>query len=715
MTHTLLETLNSEQEAAVTAPLGHLLILAGAGSGKTRVLTHRIAWLLQTHQASAHSILAVTFTNKAANEMRQRLEKIVPFDVRHLWIGTFHSIAHRLLRLHWQAAGLAENFQVIDSDDQYRLVRRVLAQLNLDEKHWPPRQSQWFINSQKELGLRAAMVDDEHDPFRKTQIRIYSAYEELCNATHSVDFSELLLRVHELWRTAPDILAHYQARFTQVLVDEFQDTNPMQYAWIRQLAGSNTNVMIVGDDDQSIYGWRGARAENLAQFITDYPNVTTIRLEQNYRSTQTILNAANAVISQNSDRLGKELWTEEEAGEALSLYEAFDEHDEARFIRSHIQKKYSQGIGYSDMAILYRSNAQSRVLEETLLEGNIAYRIYGGLRFFERAEIKAALGYVRLIYNPEDDTAFERIVNQPPRGIGDKTMQQLRDVAREQGISLWQATRKALVEHTLTNRALTAVASFVDLIVSLQPILQHAELDQIVERILQQSGLYALYQQDRSEKGRAKVENLDELITVAKEFTPEEGSDLPLLAAFLTQSVLDSGEKEAALGEDAIQMMTLHSAKGLEFPVVFMVGMEEGLFPHYLSVNEGDGLAEERRLCYVGMTRAMKKLYLTYAQSRQMHGRSDRKQRSRFIAEIPKEYIHKERLSTSFAPIHKTTTSIPQGYTLGQRVRHPLFGEGVILAFEGSGDHTRVQVRFSDPLHGSKWLVLGFAKLQSVC
>ncbi len=711
MSNTLLELLNSEQVAAVTAAPGHLLILAGAGSGKTRVLTHRIAWLLTTGHAHANGILAVTFTNKAAHEMRHRLQQVAPYDVRHLWIGTFHSIAHRLLRLHWQAAGLSENFQIIDSDDQYRLVRRVLAQLNLDEKNWPPRQAQWFINSQKELGLRAAQVDDEHDAFRRTQIRIYSAYEELCAATNSVDFAELLLRVHELWRNSPDILAHYQARFSHLLVDEFQDTNAMQYAWIRQLAGANTDVMVVGDDDQAIYGWRGALAENLAQFLKDYANVTTICLEQNYRSTKTILHAANAVIAKNDDRLGKELWTEGEEGEPISLYEAFDEHDEARFIRSCIQKAYSQGVAYSAMAILYRSNAQSRVLEETLLEGHISYRIYGGLRFFDRAEVKDALAYLRLVYNVDDDTAFERIVNQPPRGIGDKTMEQLRDAARGNALSLWQAARKLITEGALANRAATAINGFIELILALQPIVQQTQIDSMLEQILQRSELSAYYKKDRSEKGLAKSENLDELITVAKEFSPEANTDLPPLAAFLAQAVLDSGEKEAAMGEDAVQMMTLHSAKGLEFPIVFMCGLEEGLFPHYLSVNDGDGLAEERRLCYVGMTRAMKKLYLTYAQSRQLHGRSECKKHSRFLSEIPKEYIKKERLSSSFTPLRATSG---YGFNLGERVRHPLFGEGTILAFEGSGDHARVQVQFVNFEHGTKWLVCSFAKLQKV-
>ncbi len=715
MSTALLDVLNSEQTAAVSAEPGNVLVLAGAGSGKTRVLTHRIAWLLSMGYAEAYGVLAVTFTNKAAQEMRHRLQDILPLDVRHLWIGTFHSLAHRLLRLHWREAGLSETFQIIDSEDQYRLVRRVLAQLNLDEKHWPPRQAQWFINTQKELGLRAESVDDQHDVFRRTQIRIYAAYEALCAATQSVDFSELLLRVHELWRNAPDILAHYQARFTQILVDEFQDTNAMQYAWIRQLAGPNTHVMVVGDDDQSIYGWRGACAENLAQFIQDYREVKTIRLEQNYRSTQTILNAANAVISKNSARLGKALWTEKEEGEPISVYEAFDEYDEARFIRHCIQGAYEQGVSYSAMAILYRSNAQSRLLEELLLEQCIAYRIYGGLRFFDRAEIRDALAYLRLIYNVEDDTAFERIVNQPPRGIGDKTLQQLRDTARENALSLWQATYKLLDERLLSARAATSMKEFVDLIEKLRPVTQQAELEIMLEKIFEHSGLYAFYKKDRSEKGLAKVENLDELITVAKEFSPDVDNDLPALAAFLAQAVLDSGEKEALIGEDAVQLMTLHAAKGLEFPVVFMCGLEEGLFPHYLSVNENEemGLAEERRLCYVGMTRAMKKLYLSYAQSRQLHGRSERKRRSRFLAEIPKQYLRAERLNQSFSMPTRTQTFSDYGFGLGERVRHPSFGEGTILAFEGKGEHARVQVQFASP-QGTKWLVLSFAKLQSV-
>ncbi len=712
-----LDELNPEQLAAVTAAPGHLLVLAGAGSGKTRVLTHRIAWLLETHAASAHGILAVTFTNKASHEMRQRLEKILPFESRHLWIGTFHSIAHRLLRLHYAKAQLAENFQIIDSDDQYRLIRRILAQLNLDEKQFPPRQAQWFISAQKEKGLRAHAIDDERDAFMRTQVKIYTAYEALCQQNHLVDFSELLLRVHELWRNEPEILAHYRARFSHILVDEFQDTNSMQYAWIRQLAGEHTQVMIVGDDDQSIYGWRGAQAENLAHFSRDYPNVTTVRLEQNYRSTKTILNAANAVIAQNSDRLGKELWTEGETGEPISLYEAFDEHDEARFIRACIQRAFDQGYSYKDIAILYRSNAQSRVLEETLLEGNISYRIYGGLRFLDRAEIKDCLGYLRLLYNTDDDTAFERVVNQPPRGIGDKTLQQLRDLAREEKISLWQACEKARLNKTLTPRAATSIAEFMNLIESLKPLMNSMPLDQVLDKMIQGAGLQAHYQKDRSEKGLAKVENLAEFIVFAREFKAEENSELPLVAAFLSQAVLDSGEKEAALGEDAVQMMTLHSAKGLEFPMVFMAGLEEGLFPHYLSANEADGLAEERRLCYVGMTRAMKKLYLTHAQSRSLHGSGSLKQRSRFLAEVPEEYLQQERRQTKFSayPTQRSPTRLQantSGFSLGQTVRHPLFGEGTVLDLEGQGEHTRVQVRFKHS--GSKWLVLSFAKLEKV-
>ncbi|WP_345889166.1 DNA helicase II [Shewanella algae] len=713
----LLDGLNDKQREAVAAPQSSMLVLAGAGSGKTRVLTHRIAWLLQVENQSPYSIMAVTFTNKAAAEMRERVEKIVGNHMGRMWIGTFHGLAHRLLRTHWQDAGLPQNFQILDSDDQLRLLKRILKSLNLDEKQYPPRMVAGYINGKKDEGLRPKHLDGGLFPMEQKLVQIYQVYQESCDRAGLVDFAEILLRAHELFLNKEHILAHYQDRFRNILVDEFQDTNAIQYAWIRVLAGKSANVMIVGDDDQSIYGWRGAQVENLNKFLQDFPNAETIRLEQNYRSSGNILKASNELIANNPDRLGKQLWTEDVDGEPISVYCAFNEMDEARFIIGRIGDWQDKGGSLSDCAILYRSNAQSRVLEEALLHKGLAYRIYGGLRFFERQEIKDAMGYLRLIANRDDDAAFERVVNTPARGIGDRTLDILRTTARQQQLTLWQACVRLLEEKVLAGRAANAVRSFMDLIVQLRSDTEELPLYRQADIVIQDSGLKAMYEQEKGEKAQARVENLEELVTAARTFeVPEELVDMGELNAFLSHAALEAGEGQADAHTDAVQLMTLHSAKGLEFPLVFMAGVEEGLFPSQLSLEEGDRLEEERRLCYVGMTRAMLQLYITYAESRRIYGRENYSRPSRFIKEIPPQYLQEIRLKAQVAtPMANNRFSKSQssfndtGFNVGQRVLHPKFGEGIVTNFEGQGAQARVQVNFDD--FGSKWLVVAYAKL----
>ncbi|WP_412501283.1 DNA helicase II [Shewanella chilikensis] len=713
----LLDGLNDKQREAVAAPQSSMLVLAGAGSGKTRVLTHRIAWLLQVENQSPYSIMAVTFTNKAAAEMRERVEKIVGNHMGRMWIGTFHGLAHRLLRTHWQDAGLPQNFQILDSDDQLRLLKRILKSLNLDEKQYPPRMVASYINGKKDEGLRPKHLDGGIFPMEQKLIQIYQVYQESCDRAGLVDFAEILLRAHELFLNKEHILAHYQDRFRNILVDEFQDTNAIQYAWIRVLAGKSANVMIVGDDDQSIYGWRGAQVENLHKFLQDFPNAETIRLEQNYRSSGNILKASNELIANNPDRLGKQLWTEDVDGEPISVYCAFNEMDEARFIIGRIGDWQDKGGSLSDCAILYRSNAQSRVLEEALLHKGLAYRIYGGLRFFERQEIKDAMGYLRLIANRDDDAAFERVVNTPARGIGDRTLDILRTTARQQQLTLWQACVRLLEEKVLAGRAANAVRSFMDLIAQLRNDTEELPLYRQADIVIQNSGLKAMYEQEKGEKAQARVENLEELVTAARTFeVPEELVDMGELNAFLSHAALEAGEGQADAHTDAVQLMTLHSAKGLEFPLVFMAGVEEGLFPSQLSLEEGDRLEEERRLCYVGMTRAMQQLYITYAESRRIYGRENYSRPSRFIKEIPPQYLQEIRLKAQVAtPMANNRFSKSQssfndtGFNVGQRVLHPKFGEGIVTNFEGQGAQARVQVNFDD--FGSKWLVVAYAKL----
>lgn len=715
----IIDGLNDAQRAAVTAPLGSALVLAGAGSGKTRVLVHRIAWLIQVEGLSPWGILAVTFTNKAAREMRHRIEALLGQPVGGMWVGTFHGLAHRLLRAHWQEAGLPQGFQILDSDDQQRLVKRIIREMNLDDSKWPPRQVQWFINKQKDEGLRAEHLDHGGDPYQRQMIAIYREYEAACRRAGSVDFAELLLRAHELWRDRPDVLAHYRERFGAILVDEFQDTNSIQYAWLRLLAGSAQKLFVVGDDDQSIYGWRGARVENIQDFQSHYPDATVVRLEQNYRSTGNILRGANAVIANNPTRLGKQLWTEDGDGEPIRLYGAFNEVDEARFVIERIRTAVDQGSRRAECAILYRTTAQSRLFEEALLQAGIPYRVYGGLRFFERAEIKDALAYLRLVSNRHDDPSFERAVNQPPRGIGPRTLDAVRAHARDFGCSLWQAAGDLLRGGAMPARAANALRGFLDLIEEIDAGSINGDLAGRADFVIEASHLKEHFEKSRDGKGPDRIENLEELVNACRqfEFTDADESGLSEMDAFLAHAALEAGDTQADEYEDCVQLMTLHSAKGLEFPLVFIGGMEEGLFPHSMSSQEPGRLEEERRLCYVGMTRAMRQLYLSYAESRRLHGSDSYPVPSRFLREIPAELIQEVRLGAQVVrPVcHSSLTGnddSESGFRLGQRVVHPKFGEGVVLNAEGQGGSARIQVNFEAA--GAKWLVLAYARLEPV-
>ncbi len=718
----IIDPLNPAQREAVTSDAQYLLVLAGAGSGKTRVLVHRMAWLIDVNQYSPNSILAVTFTNKAAREMRERIEVMLGIPTRGMWVGTFHGIAHRLLNQHAQEAGLPQHFQIIDADDQQRLVKRIIQGMGLDDTRWPPRQAQWFINAQKDEGRRAAQCQSDSDPFAATQGRIYQAYEDYCRSNDVVDFGELLLRSFELLRDNKELLEHYRRRFRQIMVDEFQDTNHIQYEWLKLLNGTQGNLTVVGDDDQSIYGWRGARVENIRDFSQTHPDAHTVRLEQNYRSTGTVLKAANAVISRNADRLGKSLWTELPEGEPISLYAAYNEIDESRFIAEFLQQQFERGVNRSEMAILYRSNAQSRVLEESMLRLKIPYRIYGGQRFYERLEIKNALSYLKLIVNRDDDQAFERVVNTPTRGIGSKTLEEVRTLARDQSVSLWTASSRMIDAKVLSSRAANALYGFLQLINELETASANLNLAELVDHLINITGLLEFHRAEKGERGQARVDNLYELVSACKAFEPEDEEEPPL-PQFLAQATLEAGEQQAEAHEDAVQMMTFHSAKGLEFPVVIMAGMEENLFPHSMSSEEPGRLEEERRLCYVGITRAMRKLVLCYAESRRLHGDERYNGISRFVRDIPNELVDEIRVATPARPasigraarsqrsFSASDTGQATGFELGQRVTHPSFGPGVILSFEGQGAHARVQINFDQA--GTKWLVLSYARLEA--
>ncbi|HHX8482861.1 TPA: DNA helicase II [Vibrio diabolicus] len=718
----LLDGLNDKQREAVAAPLENLLVLAGAGSGKTRVLVHRIAWLMSVEQASPFSIMSVTFTNKAAAEMRGRIEELMMGSASGMWNGTFHGICHRILRAHYLDAKLPEDFQIIDSDDQQRLLKRLIKAQNLDEKQWPARQVSWWINGKKDEGLRPSHIDAYHDPVTKTYLQLYTAYQEACDRAGLVDFAEILLRAHELLRDSKFVREHYQARFKHILVDEFQDTNNIQYAWLRMMAGPDCHVMIVGDDDQSIYGWRGAKVENIEKFTLEFPSVNTIRLEQNYRSTKTILEASNTLIANNTERMGKELWTDGNVGEPISVYSAYNELDEARFAVNKIKEWQENGGALNDAAMLYRNNAQSRVLEEALIQAGLPYRIYGGMRFFERQEIRDALSYLRLMANRNDDAAFERVVNTPTRGLGDKTLETIRRAARDRGCTMWEASLAMLDEQVLTGRAAGALSRFVELITALEDDTLEMPLHEQTDHVIKYSGLFAMYEQEKGEKSKARIENLEELVTATRQFEkPEEAEEMSLLTAFLTYAALEAGEGQADEFEDAVQLMTLHSAKGLEFPLVFMVGVEEGMFPSQMSAEEAGRLEEERRLCYVGMTRAMQKLYITYAEMRRLYGQDKYHKPSRFIRELPETCLDEVRMKAQVSRPSSSgrfsQTAVKEnfnetGFSLGSRVMHPKFGEGTIINFEGSGPQSRVQIAFNG--EGIKWLVTAYARLEKL-
>ncbi|HQY36970.1 MAG TPA: 3'-5' exonuclease [Pseudomonadota bacterium] len=795
----LLDSLNPAQREAVTAEPGHYLVLAGAGSGKTRVLVQRIAWLTEVLRFSPWSVLAVTFTNKAAGEMRGRAEGLMPHGARGLTVGTFHGIAHRLLRQHWREAGLSETFQILDADDQVRLVKRTITALGVDEGRFPPRQATWFINAAKDEGKRPDGIDPGYNPSTRTLVDIYRAYEDACKRAGLVDFAELLLRVHELFLRDDKLLAHYRGRYQHLLIDEFQDTNTIQYAWIRVLAGETAKVFVVGDDDQAIYGWRGAKVENVQQFLRDFPGARTLRLEQNYRSTGHILAAANAIIANNPSRLGKSLWTEAARGEPIEVYAAFNAEEEARFVVERVRQWVREGGRHSECAILYRSNAQSRLFEEQLLVHEMPYRVYGGLRFFERAEVRDALAWMRLVASRHDDTAFERAIGAPPRGVGERSIDALRRRARADGCSLWDAALAELAGDTLAGRSKSALRAFMSLVDTLDretssevavapgtgpvgaasaatgtspvgesavaaeaaPTGQEADsalatnaapvavqasptnrgadsalatdlapitLAERFSHVIERSGLKAHHAADRAGLGESRVENLEELVNVASRYVlSKEDADAGLteLTAFLSAAALEAGEREGEAWEDCVQLMTLHAAKGLEFPLVFLAGLEDGLFPSQKSVEESGRLEEERRLAYVGITRAQRRLVLSYAESRRLHGMETYGRPSRFLTELPRESLVEVRpraqvsRPTSFGRSAESFLADRAGdagaggsFRMGQRVAHALFGEGVVMGLEGRGEHAHVQVNFEQS--GAKWLVLAYAKLQAL-
>jgi len=718
----LIGSLNPAQKEAVTAPPEHRLVLAGAGSGKTRVLVHRLGWLVAVENVSPQSVLAVTFTNKAAAEMRGRLEQLITVPVRALWVGTFHGIAHRLLRLHWKEAKLPQNFQILDSDDQQRFIKRVMKQLEIPEDQWPVRTVASFINGQKEEGRRPQHLADTGDFAQRTFLRIYTAYQAAADQAGLVDFTELLLRAYEVCRDHAEIQAHYRRRFRHILVDEFQDTNTLQYAWLRVLAGDSGIVFAVGDDDQSIFSWRGAKSGNMLSLEKDFPGSKIVRLEQNYRSTGTILKAANGLIAHNTARLGKNLWTEAGDGEPIQLYAAFSDHDEVEFVINRIREFHGRGRNFADSAILYRTSAQSRVFEEGLIRDRIPYRIYGGLRFFERMEVKDALAYLRLLGNRADDGAFERVVNLPPRGIGNTTMDRVRQLAKDQNTSLWAVAKASAA---VLGRSSSAITQFIQLIEAMDEATKNVPLSFATEIAIDRSGLRDHYKKERGEQAEARIENLDELVNAAKSFEHPEEEGVAPLDAFLTHAALEAGERQAGEGEDCVQLMTLHSAKGLEFPVVFLVGLEQGLFPHMRTIEDGS-IEEERRLCYVGMTRAQERLFLSHAEIRRTHGTEQIAAPSQFLREIPPACVVETRpraniLRPTYAPRPRRYSAPPRplavpdddgvaGFKLGQRVSHRSFGEGVVISFEGDGDRVRVEVRFREA--GTKWLMLSYANLQ---
>jgi DNA helicase-2/ATP-dependent DNA helicase PcrA len=710
----LLANLNAPQLQAVTLPPVHALILAGAGSGKTRVLTTRIAWLMSTNQVGPHGVLAVTFTNKAAKEMTARLSALVPINTRGMWIGTFHGLCNRLLRAHYREAGLPQTFQILDSADQLAMVKRLLKNLNVDDEKYPPRELCHFINAHKEQGIRAAQAE-AYDNYTQKRVELYAEYENQCNREGVVDFAELLLRCYELLRRNEPLRTHYQERFKYILVDEFQDTNKLQYAWLQLLAGGGAKIFAVGDDDQSIYAFRGAEVGNMRDFEREYAGDNVIRLEQNYRSHGNILAAANALIKNNRERLGKNLWTDAGAGEPIRAFEGYSDLDEARFIVEEIRELVREGVPPTQCALLYRSNAQSRVLEHELFAKGVPYKVYGGLRFFERQEIKHALAYLRLLGNPDDDTAFLRVVNFPTRGIGARSLENLQATAHQMNSSLYNAAA------SLTGKAGQTVGAFIRLIENLRQETAKLPLPEIIEHVIEQSGLAQHYRVEK--EGQERLENLDELINAAATFVDDEGAigEGGALASFLAHASLEAGEHQAGEGQEAVQLMSVHAAKGLEFDVVFITGLEQGLFPHENSVNQGrEGLEEERRLMYVAVTRARRRLYVSCAQTRMLHGQTRYCVPSSFLEEIPEQLLLKlntKTMSTAAAPAFASfgggyAEPASGGLRIGQTVEHAKFGIGVIVSTEGRGADARVQVNFGGS--GMKWLALEYAKLTPV-
>ena len=716
----ILENLNDPQRDAVTSEDQSLLVLAGAGSGKTRVLVHRIAWSVEAMGLNPSSIMAVTFTNKAAQEMQSRIQELLRSPAGDMWCGTFHGLAHRTLKRFHKEAGLISGFTILDSDDQLRIIKRLVKEAGLDDGAWPPKQMQWQINSWKDEGIRADKVNDNGDFYAQTVKGIYKHYEEACLNDSLVDFAELLLKAYELVRQNKTVKEFFHNRFKAILVDEFQDTNTIQYNWLKEIASDISSITAVGDDDQSIYGWRGAKVENISSFEASFKKAKIIRLEQNYRSTSVILSAANALIDNNQNRLGKNLWTDSLEGEPITLYQAYNEQDEARFIAGTIKNWMDSGELYQDVGIVYRSNAQSRALEEALLRINIPYRIYGGLRFYERMEIKNAMSYLKVVFNPHDNPAFERSIANPTRGIGVKSQAKIRDAAKSYNLSYIKAAAKLLDEGKMSGKAGQGLRAYLEFITNCIELLDTTPLSDLMELIIQKSGLYQYHKKEAGEKGKTRIENLEELVTSAKNFEQsfeKEKSHKEIAEIFLDTVSLDAGDTQADEFQDAVQLMTLHSAKGLEFPLVFITGLEETLFPHGRSIESPSQLEEERRLCYVGITRAMKKLYLTHAESRRLHGSDVFNPASRFLKEIPSVFIEEIRprasVTTSYVRKSKKSTmdfKEEVGIGLGQKVVHPTFGLGVVLNYEGSGESARVQINFEKA--GSKWLVLAFAKLE---
>ena len=745
MSSFLLSGLNPEQRQAVTLPHQSALILAGAGSGKTRVLTTRIAYLISTGAVSPQNILAVTFTNKAAKEMLTRLSAMLPpsttlrtgpstglrtgTNTRGMWIGTFHGLCNRMLRAHHREANLPQTFQILDSGDQLSAIKRLMKAMNVDDEKYPPRDMQSFISSNKEQGLRANEVE-AYDPYTRRKVEVFAEYDVQCQREGVVDFSELLLRCYELLSRNAQLREHYQERFKHILVDEFQDTNPLQYRWLKLLAGQNNSLFAVGDDDQSIYAFRGANVGNMQELLRDFHVKNVIKLEQNYRSYGNILDAANALISLNRNRLGKNLWTSESGGELLRVYEAPTDVEEAGFIVSEIQQLRSEGVNLREIALLYRSNAQSRVLEHALVSAGLSYRVYGGLRFFERQEIKHALAYLRLMENTDDDNALLRIINFPARGIGARSIEQLQEAAKMHSTTLWDAAlQKTEDRGQKTEKTGKGVGGFVALIGEMQRSCAGLPLPEIIDHVLEHSGLVAHYKNETGTKKREaeeRLENLNELVNAATLFVHENEDDS--LTAFLSHASLEAGEHQAGDQDDALHLMTVHSAKGLEFHTVFITGLEEGLFPHQNSQREDGGLDEERRLMYVALTRARRRLYLSFAQSRMLHGQVSYGMASSFLRELPENLLHwltprvVARNPTPLSPPLSGGRPIPSpdkgragegfAWRIGQAVFHSKFGEGVIVNLEGSGADARVQVNFRKA--GVKWLALEYAKLTAI-